>query len=190
MSKTQFDRQDVLNKATSLFWRVGYSAASMQALFNVTGLKPGSVYLAFGNKEGLFKESIDSYAASSIEKLNEKLNQKQAVDVSICEILLSFVEESTQVDYCSCFLVKSQLELDDELEIKQRISMYLLEIENIYAKQLETLYSSNEAAQKATSIMVHIFGIRVYGYHSNSKQQMLNTLKLGLAWLPWLEFNH
>ena len=190
MSKTQFDRQDVLNKATSLFWRVGYSAASMQALFNVTGLKPGSVYLAFGNKEGLFKESIDSYAQSSIDNLMNKLNQQQAVELSICEILLSFIEESSQADYCSCFLIKSQLELDDEMEIKQHISKYLLDIENIYAKRLETIYTVDEAAQKATSIMLHIFGIRVYGYHLNSKQKMLNSLKLGLPWLPWQVLNH
>ncbi len=190
MSKTQFDRQDVLNKATSLFWRVGYSATSMQALFNVTGLKPGSVYLAFGNKEGLFKESIDSYARSSIENLTNKLSQQQAIDLSICEILLSFVEESSQTDYCSCFLIKSQLELDDEMDIKPYISKYLLDIENIYANHLEAIYSLNDAKQKATSIMVHIFGLRVYGYHVNSKQQMLNSLKLGLPWLPWSALNH
>ena len=190
MSKTQFDRQYVLNKAISLFWKVGYNATSMQALFEVTGLKPGSVYLAFGNKEGLFKESLKSYTQQSIDKLHETFNQNQAVEQVICEILLSFVEEATRAEYCSCFLVKSQLELDDKTNIKQTISEYLTTIEILYADQLATLYSIEEAQQKAASIMVHIFGLRVYGYHLNRKQQMLSSLQLGLHWLPWSRCIH
>lgn len=185
MSKTQFDRQDVLNKACSLFWRVGYNATSMQALFEVTGLKPGSVYLAFGNKEGLFKESLKFYAQHSIDKLNEKFSREQAIEMVICEILLSFVEAASKTEYCSCFLIKSQLELDDQVDIKHTISEYLTTIENIYEKQLASIYSLKEAKQKAASIMIHIFGLRVYGYHLNSKQQMLSSLQLGLSWLPW-----
>ncbi|XPF92581.1 TetR/AcrR family transcriptional regulator [Colwellia sp. RE-S-Sl-9] len=190
MAKIQFDRQSVLDKATSLFWRVGYSATSMQALFEVTGLKPGSVYLAFGNKEGLFKESIDFYAQSSIDNLKDKFNQKQGVEQTICEILLSFVEESAQAGYCSCFLLKSQLELDEQSDLREYISNYLATIEGIYAEQLATIYSEDEANQRAASIMLHIFGLRVYGYHSNSEAQIVNSLRLGLHWLPWSNFDH
>jgi len=35
------------------------------------------------------------------------------------------------------------------------------------------------------SIMMHIFGLRVYGYHSQNKESMLSSLQLGLPWLPW-----
>ncbi|WP_426359689.1 TetR/AcrR family transcriptional regulator [Pseudocolwellia sp. HL-MZ19] len=190
MPKIQFDRQDVLNKATSLFWREGYSATSMQALFEVTGLKPGSVYLAFGNKEDLFKESIDFYGKRSIEFLQAKLSHDETIESGICELLLSFVDESTQTDYCSCFLLKSQLELDNQAPLKQHISDYLLNIENIYSTRLSTIYGEEEAKQKAASVMVHIFGIRVYGYHTNSKEQILSSLKLGLHWLPWSQLAH
>ncbi|TWX70431.1 TetR/AcrR family transcriptional regulator [Colwellia sp. C1TZA3] len=185
MSKTQFDRQDVLHKATSLFWRVGYNATSMQALFKVTGLKPGSVYLAFGNKEGLFKESLKFYASASIDKLNKKFKQNQSVEKIICDLLFSFVEEAVQSEYCSCYLVKSQLELDDQPQTKHYIAEYLAAIEKIYVEQLATIYPVEEAQIKAMSIMIHIFGLRVYGYHTQNKQSMLSSLQLGLPWLPW-----
>jgi len=187
MSKTQFDRQNVLHKATSLFWRVGYNATSMQALFEVTGLKPGSVYLAFGNKEGLFKESLKFYASASIDKLNHKFsqNQNQNIEKIICDVLFSFVEEAVQSEYCSCYLVKSQLELDDQPHTKHYIAEYLAEIEKIYVAQLATIYPIEEAQIKAMSIMIHIFGLRVYGYHTKNKQSLLSSLQLGLPWLPW-----
>ncbi len=190
MPKIQFDRQDVLEKATSLFWREGYSATSMQALFEVTGLKPGSVYLAFGNKEGLFKESIDFYGKRSVDYLQAKLSNDDSIEQGICELLLSLVDESTQTDYCSCFLLKSQLELDNQTSLKQHIADYLLTIENVYSNRLATIYGEEEAKQKAASIMVHIFGIRVYGYHTNSKEQILGSLRLGLSWLPWSQLAH
>jgi len=190
MPKRQFDRQDVLNKATSLFWREGYSATSMQSLFEVTGLKPGSVYLAFGNKENLFKESIDFYAKNSINKLQEKLSNNATIEHEICDLLLSFVEESTQSDYCSCFLLKSQLELDNQAPLKRYISDYLSQVEDLYSTRLAQIYDVEEAKQKAASIMVHIFGIRVYGYHSNSKEQLVTSLRLGLHWLPWNKLAH
>lgn len=190
MPKIQFDRQFVLNKAMSLFWKEGYSATSMQALFEVTGLKPGSVYLAFGNKEGLFKASVDFYAQKSISHLQDKLNHSKALEHDICNVLISLVEESTKEEYCSCFLLKSQLELDNSPELKQYVSEYLTTIENLYAANLSKLYAEEEAKQKAASIMLHIFGLRVYGYHSNSKEQILSSLRLGLHWLPWSQFTH
>lgn len=185
MPKIQFDRQDVLNKATSLFWKEGYSATSMQALFEVTGLKPGSVYLAFGNKEGLFKASVDFYAQQSIETLKTKLNNLSTVEHDICALLTSMVEESTEEGYYSCFLLKSQLELDNNPELKHYVSEYLVTIENLYASSLSAIYGKQEAQKKAASIMLHIFGLRVYGYHTNRKEQLLSSLQLGLHWLPW-----
>ena len=61
MAKIQYDRLNVLNEVTDLFWKSGYYATSMQAIFDVTGLKSGSVYLSFGNKESLFKMTIEHY---------------------------------------------------------------------------------------------------------------------------------
>lgn len=190
MPKIQFNRQEVLSSAMSLFWREGYSATSMQALFKVTGLKPGSVYLAFGNKEGLFKASVDFYADQSIDTLKSKLDNVSTVEQNICTLLTSMVEESTKEGYCSCFLLKSQLELDNHPELKQYVSDYLVTVENIYAASLTPIYGNEEAESKAASIMLHIFGLRVYGYHSDRKEQLLRSLQLGLHWLPWVHASH
>ncbi len=61
----QFDRDDVLDRALSVFWRQGYEAASIQDLVDATGLNRGSLYNAFGDKAQLFAEVMERYSASS-----------------------------------------------------------------------------------------------------------------------------
>ena len=56
-----YQRSTVLGRATELFWRRGYGATSVADLVTATGLKPGSLYAAFGSKKGLFLEVLAQY---------------------------------------------------------------------------------------------------------------------------------
>lgn len=58
----QFDRNDVLNRAMTLFWRKGYQATSIQDLVQATGINRGSLYATFGDKCGLFLAVLDHYS--------------------------------------------------------------------------------------------------------------------------------
>ncbi|NQZ33211.1 MAG: TetR/AcrR family transcriptional regulator [Oceanospirillaceae bacterium] len=186
MARAQFDKEQVLESAANAFWRLGYNATSMQTVFEKTGLKPGSIFLAFGNKEGLFKEALGHNTEQSLIKLESTLTQYETVEEAIRHILVSFIEESCQSNYCSCFLVKSQLELSDhQVELQDYVSERLRKIESLYFKHLLKTNSESEAQAKASSVMLHIFGVRVYGYHSQSKNQLMDALRLGLPWLAW-----
>jgi len=58
-----FDIDTVAEQAMLVFWKSGYAGASMADLYAATGLKPGSVYAAFGDKERLFQAAFQAYAA-------------------------------------------------------------------------------------------------------------------------------
>ncbi|MCV2402528.1 TetR/AcrR family transcriptional regulator [Marinomonas sp. C2222] len=186
MARAQFDKQQVLENASNAFWRLGYNATSMQTVVAETGLKPGSIYLAFGNKEGLFKESLDFYTQQSLAKLEAILTQYDNAEAAIPHILMNLINESCQTEYCSCFLVKSQLELNaDQTELKEYVSQQLRKVETLYQSYFLKSHSEEEASARAASLMVHIFGIRVYGYHSHSKEQLIAAARIGLPWLIW-----
>jgi len=186
MARMQFDKEQVLKNASDAFWRLGYNGTSMQTIVKETGLKPGSIYLAFGNKEGLFKEALDYYAQQSIDKLELILSQHNSLEEAIKYVLMTFIDESCQTKYCSCFLIKSQLELTDESpELQEYVSEQLRKIENVYFTHFLKNNNDGEAKAKATSIMLHIFGIRVYGYHHQSREQLVNALHFNLPWLLW-----
>lgn len=59
----EFDRETVLDRASELFWRLGYEVVTVQDLESATGLGRGSLYNAFGDKEGLFMAALDRYVA-------------------------------------------------------------------------------------------------------------------------------
>src|SRR5437870_1873268 len=56
-----FDIDKALDCALLIFWRKGYEGASLSDLTEAMGINRPSLYAAFGNKENLFRESLDRY---------------------------------------------------------------------------------------------------------------------------------
>ncbi|MEM9103375.1 MAG: TetR/AcrR family transcriptional regulator [Pseudomonadota bacterium] len=188
MTKAQFNRNDVIKQSTQLFWKNGYHGSSMQQIFDATGLKPGSIYLAFGNKEGLFKESIQCYGTNSLESIQQTLQKSPSIGLGVISILDKMLLESENSDYCSCFLIKSQLELSqDATQLNQTIKEQLLQIEKTYGQFIAQAYGYDKQQIYATQLMLQIFGIRVYGYLEKSTVALRQALPMSLPWLPWNE---
>lgn len=60
----EFDEAAVLDAAAGVFWRLGYESVSIGDLEAATGLGRGSLYNAFGDKQGLFLAALDHYATA------------------------------------------------------------------------------------------------------------------------------
>lgn len=186
MTRAQFDREEVVDKSISLFWENGFSASSMKDVEKATGLKPGSIYLAFGNKEGLFREALVRYAEQRSGQMREVLNNAKSVGEGICTILENVVQESTKENYCSCFLIKTRLELAAEKnDLYDFASTKLGDVEAMFESFLKNEFNDKVARRRATNVMLHIFGVRVYGYQKGSVDRMREGLREGLPWLPW-----
>lgn len=60
----QFDRTEALDQAMKIFWQKGYTATSMNDLYEAMGIKSPSLYAAFGSKEDLYEEVLLHYEQS------------------------------------------------------------------------------------------------------------------------------
>lgn len=60
----EFDRDAAVASATALFWERGYQATSIGDLTAAMGIRPGSLYAAFGDKMSLFHEVVEAYQRS------------------------------------------------------------------------------------------------------------------------------
>jgi AcrR family transcriptional regulator len=58
----KFDRDDAVGRAMDVFWSKGYDGASMKNLTEAMGINSPSLYAEFGDKQGLYLETIDRYA--------------------------------------------------------------------------------------------------------------------------------
>lgn len=61
-----FDRNEALYKAMLLFWKYGYEATSLSELTATLGVKPSSIYSAFGDKKGLFLDAVGLYLSGPV----------------------------------------------------------------------------------------------------------------------------
>ncbi len=61
----EYDRSHVVDQAMAVFWERGYGKTSICDLVAATGLKPGSLYAAFGSKKGIYLEVLRNTTAAS-----------------------------------------------------------------------------------------------------------------------------
>lgn len=186
MAKAKFDRGDVVDQSLKLFWKNGFSGSSMQQVVDATGLKPGSIYFSFGSKEALFLEALGRYAEKSFELIHDLMTVSTSVGEAICAFFEARLNETTRGQYRSCFLIKTQLELGAEQNALYDYAIEKLnEIENIFQQYLEPEYGAALSKQRAVSIMLHLNGLRVYGYRNDTVEHMRSGLRTGMPWLPW-----
>ncbi|HEY5213144.1 MAG TPA: TetR/AcrR family transcriptional regulator [Acidobacteriaceae bacterium] len=81
-----FDREEALDAAMHVFWRQGYEGASLTALTEAMGINRPSLYAAFGDKAGLFREAVARYGTGPGRYIRRALGQPRARQVA--EMLL------------------------------------------------------------------------------------------------------
>lgn len=121
-----FDRRAVVLAAMEVFWQLGYQRASIKVLGEAMGLKPGSIYAAFGSKEGLFREVLEAYvgqvgAKVSLDRVGpagvlegwfaEHIAAATATPEGRGCLLLNSAFEVAAVDSPSADLIRHELEL-------------------------------------------------------------------------------
>lgn len=126
--KATFDRDDVLKRARDLFWRKGYHATSLKDLEQALELKPGSIYAAFGSKEGLFSEALKVYARGSRSGLQEALEGGQSPLEALADHARGLASLcDTESPARACMLVKTILEHPDEASPVRQLAETLMD---------------------------------------------------------------
>jgi AcrR family transcriptional regulator len=69
----QFNEEHTLERALEVFWRNGYGATSMPELAEATGVQRGSLYNAYGDKQGLFLAVFARYQKGFLAAAGETL---------------------------------------------------------------------------------------------------------------------
>ena len=107
-----FEKHVVLKTIMCVFWRNGYAGTSMADLTRETGLTKPSLYLAYGNKEEMFKASLGHYLEMQSETIGSTLNTAEGtVSDCIVEFLKASARAATQSDKpLGCFVLAASSE--------------------------------------------------------------------------------
>ena len=88
-----FNEDDVIDCAASVFGRLGYTACSIDDLVEATGLQRGSLYKVFGSKRGLFEKVLQKALAggwssdpASLDLMITALRELVSFDLPIADL--------------------------------------------------------------------------------------------------------
>lgn len=106
-----YPREQSIQQATEVFWLKGYLGTGMRDLQTALDKRPGSIYSAFGSKEGLYLEVLNHYtdvlhgqimavanSDNTLQQLREFLRSPLTVDDSATHKIQCLIVK-TQADW-------------------------------------------------------------------------------------------
>ncbi len=156
----KYERAEIVEKAAQVFWEKGYLGVGMRDLQVALDMRPGSIYAAFGSKDGLFCEALDVYAQQSFRRFEDIANS-DSVLVQLRRFFEHVLFNDEQPDYQQrCFLVNT-------LGISHALSRELAEQADVLMKQTLTHFVAMLSAA-----------------HQNGE---ITEDKVNIHWAKWLQ---
>ncbi|WP_073266725.1 TetR/AcrR family transcriptional regulator [Cryptosporangium aurantiacum] len=106
----EFDTEAVAGSAMELFWTRGYEATSVRDLTEHLGIGQGSLYAAFGSKEGLYRAALEHYRTRLAGDALRELDGGTDIREVVRELLLGRVRVAVQAGGRGCLFVNAAAE--------------------------------------------------------------------------------
>ena len=171
MSRTAlYNRQEALERALKIFWQKGFHATSLKDIEEALDMRPGSIYAAFGSKDGLFQEALDYYARLGLTELERILSHHESPLLGLAAYVrqLGGIRDK-ELPSQACMLVKSLLELGArEQAALKKVEMLLAGMETRFidcfsaAQQLGELDNALDATRLGRRLQAEVMGLRAF----------------------------
>jgi len=186
MARTrEFSEDIVLDAAMHLFWAKGYAGTSIQDLVDNTGLKPPSIYNAFGNKRGLFNVVLARYSERVMARLVKAVEDAPTARAAIEKLLRTIVKQHfdpATPDGCMLALAAHERRLHDK-DTHTAVSMEFHKLEDALWARLTKGQSDGEFDEKfdprgtSTAIVSICAGLFTLGRSDFSKHSLLRAIR-------------
>ena len=142
----EYIEEEVIEKAMHLFWRNGYETTSMSMLEKEMGINKFSIYSSFGNKHGVFLESLNCYKGKVGGIFNKLKNSTKGV-----EDIKNFFYDSVKVPHelgnqKGCLLTNTYNEFSESEDetIKEQMVAFMDGLKDIFIEKLKMDPSKDE----------------------------------------------
>ena len=185
----EYNLDKVLLDAMNLFWEKGYEATSIKDIVEVTGLKPGSLYNLYGNKEGIFDAVVLNYSEilrSQVKTILEKSDSSlESIKNFLHDIVVATIlNEKTN----GCLLAKTLLVLSSkDKKLQQEITDVFQEVELLLEKTIEKAIANGETKVDpkyfAKFIITNLYGMHAYYKTDNNPYILEQNVKFIIGML-------
>jgi TetR/AcrR family transcriptional repressor of nem operon len=150
-----FNEQEVIEKATNIFWAKGYEATSTDDLMMAMGIGKSSFYNTFKGKRELFELVIDRFVNHSVEGLVKDIETSQQPIVAIRNFFRSIATTPNTVHQKGCFMGNIIVELSNiDKPLENLAIKRLKKLEALFTEQIKKAQQAGELKTKEDPAMI------------------------------------
>jgi TetR/AcrR family transcriptional regulator, transcriptional repressor for nem operon len=184
----QFNREKVLEAASSIFHQKGYNGTSIDEILKATGLSRSSLYDSFKDKHSLYLQSLEFYNNSSnkaYETVNMKnMNGLQKIETVFKEVVNHLINNPGDN---GCLMVNAAAEMSKKCEkTSQVICNNKDHVQELFTNWLEDAIEKKAITLSKPVITYSAFlfnalcGLKVLSQTGATKAELNNVVKLTL----------
>ncbi|MGS2641156.1 TetR family transcriptional regulator [Streptosporangium sp. LJ11] len=187
----EFDTEAALEAAMFVFRHKGYEGTSVQDLVDATGVGRGSLYAAFGSKEGVYQAVLDRYRERYALPLVDLLRSGTPARELIRDILVDLVETILRDGReQTCLIVSAATErLCHDPEVSARVGATTSLLEDELTEAIRAAQNRGEPVgvrdprDSARFLMTLIHGLRVTGAINPDRRYLMSVVEAALGCL-------
>jgi TetR/AcrR family transcriptional repressor of nem operon len=187
----EFDTDAAVEAAMGAFRHKGYEGTSIQDLVDATGLGRGSLYAAFGSKDGLYLAVMDRYRELYAVPLVELLRSGADPRELIREVMVGLVDEIVaDGSHQACLIVGAAMErTQHDVSVVERLRATTKSLEDAFFEVLVQaqadglLSGTRAAADLARFLVMSLQGIRVMGAIDPDRATLMASVDVVLSCL-------
>jgi AcrR family transcriptional regulator len=185
-----FDVEEALASALKVFVAKGYDGASLADLTQAMGINPPSLYAAFGNKEGLFRQVLRRYEEGRDELMADAVATPTAAEM-VERFLRGCVEGHTLNDRAhGCLLVQGALACSDQgAPVREELGRARLDVQRaltvrfLRAQAEGDLPADVDPEALAQYVNVLVNGLAVQASSGATREQLFSVVDMTMkAW--------
>jgi len=185
----EFDTEAAVHAAMVAFRQHGYEGTSIQDLVDATGVGRGSLYAAFGSKDGLWLAAMDRYREQYATPLIGLLRSGAPVRQLVREVLVAVVDDVVRDgNRLACLIVGAAVEraaVDPETARRLRTTTESLEdalTEIIAAGQAAgELAGWRDPRDLARFVVMTLQGLRVMGAINPDRRSLMAAAEVAVG---------
>ncbi len=185
----EYNRDQVLERATEVFWGKGYEATSVSDLVKATGLNSASMYKDFGNKDAFFEQVLENYETTKLEPFYRVLVEEPTLK-SLQDFFDTVAYYSALKEFRGCLMLNSVAE-QRYIGPKgmKRAEKYCVKITQVFENVICSAQRAGEIPKEknpqeiANFILCFLQGISAYGRvgdHKKNIKSIVDMIKMTL----------
>lgn len=187
-----FDRDTALLNALKIFWQHGYEPASIAELCQAMGIKPPSLYAAFGNKAKLFLEAVQYYETVYWDDTWDKMDNTPDIYESINEFFCHAAKILLSPDApCGCLVVLAAINVSaDSQDVFNAIKKLRQEGKDCFQSRIIKAMEDNQlphntdAKGLALTLNTLLEGMSIQARDGTSQKEMMLIGSSAVRLLP------